>query len=264
MVGDRLRGVLRPLHLVGVIGPPHGRTRVGRRRRRALWRRRLRPCRGRLDRCRCRCRCRRRSGDGPRGRLVAVGRGRRRPRAAAREDAQRIEVPVLVARHADAEVDVRPGHLRVAARADTPDGGALRDGRALPHQQLAEVGEGDHVAVRRQHGKRPTVAWHGPRERDGALRGRADRLARLARHVDAAMLPSGVGIGAESERTEDVPADRPRPRERPTRRDQRERAHDSREGRPEDPSRSVAHDDNTLTRIARRSGVVNGAYTVAR
>jgi len=204
-----------------------------------------RRCRYRCrHRCRCRCgrgRCRRllgrgrlRSGLRPgrrrhRGRLGGRrrrrGRGRglrgrrRRHRRGGRrhgrrpaEQAERVDVALLVRVRAHAEVDVRPLDLGRAARADRADRVTLGDRRALGDVERAEMRQRDVVAVAGEDRQRPPARGDGSREGDGAARGRDDRAARGRADVDAPVLAARVRVrGVERERREHRAVHRPRP-----------------------------------------------------
>jgi hypothetical protein len=106
---------------------------------------------------------------------------------------------VRVRGHADAEVDVGLCVLGLAARADRPDGRALRDGLPLLHGDRAEMHERRGVPVRRLDRDRAAAAGNGSGEGDRAARRRDDALAGASADVDAAMLPARVRVGAEHE-----------------------------------------------------------------
>jgi len=204
-----------------------------RSRRLRRWRRRLHGlCRhGRLRwRAGCgrrRCRGRRRPG------------ARRRPGRsgdpARRQEAHRVEVSVRVGGDAHSQVDVRHRPLGLAARADHADGGALVDLRALDHSDSTEMGERDRQPVAREDADGLAVAWHGAGERHGARGGRVDGLGVGSGDVDAAMLPTRVGVVTEEERTEHGSLRRPRPRGRPRGRCQHGRDRPQENDRPHRP-----------------------------
>jgi hypothetical protein len=153
-------------------------------------------------------RCGGRLGGGRRGRR----RGRRLPPP--RQEAQRVEVPVVVADDAHAEVDVRRRRDCVLARADLADRVALRDRVAAAHRERAELQQGDRMAVRGRDRHAAAARRQRAGERDRAAYGRADGGADGRADVDAAVLAAGVRVGTERERTQDRPVDGPRPRGR--------------------------------------------------
>jgi hypothetical protein len=110
-------------------------------------------------------------------------------------------------------MDVRPGHLRHAARPDRSDNGAFLDDDALEHADRAQVCERDGVAVGGLDRERLAARRHGARERDGSSGRRADGVARGGgAHVDPPVLAAGVRVFAERERAQHGPGSRPRPR----------------------------------------------------
>jgi hypothetical protein len=116
-----------------------------------------------------------------------------------RKERERIEVSVGLARQAHAEVDVRAGGDRVAARAEPGDDGSLLDGLTARDKDLAELQERDGVAVDRQDRDRPASARHCAREGDRAGDGRPHVGAELATDVDAAVLSAEVRVLAQDE-----------------------------------------------------------------
>ncbi len=155
------------------------------------------------------------------------GRGRRHRHGRSRERQHRegVEVALRVGRHAEAQMDVRPGHLRHAARPDRPDKGAFLDDDAFEHANCAQVRERDGIAVGGldRHG----AAARGHRARKGHRpgRGREHDGVRRSAHVDPPVLTAGVRVFAERERAQHGPGSRPRPRlRRRGEREQGERA----------------------------------------
>ena len=180
------------------------RLLAGRHRRRLDGRRRCRHgCRRRCGSC---CRRRRRRRFGRRD-----GSGRRL-RCDARQERERIEVAVVVGIRPDAEVDVRDGQLRRAARADGADRVPLPDRRALRDRHRTEMGEGHGERVPGQDRDRLAAGGNAAGERDDARCRSDDRRAGGAADVDAAVLPARVRMrGIEHERCEHGPGHRPRP-----------------------------------------------------
>ena len=127
-----------------------------------------------------------RRGSGGGRRLVARGQER-----------EWVDVPVRIRRDPDAEVDVWDRVLALAAGADRADRRALAEGRAAVDRDRAEVDERDRVAVLRSHGDGSPARGNGAGEAHDSCRGRADGRSFVAGDVDAAMLPSGVGILSE-------------------------------------------------------------------
>lgn len=152
-------------------------------------------------------------------RLLRRGRRRwrrRRRRVALRTTGQkpeRVDVALRIARHANAEVDVRARELGRAARTHRADHVALADGRATSHRDRAEVNERRRVAVAGLDREREPVRRQGAGVRHGSRCGSAHRSARGARDVDAPADAAGVWVRViERERAENVAVDRPRPR----------------------------------------------------
>ena len=130
---------------------------------------------------------------------VAVALGVRGRRGAERQHRRRVDVPVLVGRPADAEVDVRVGHPGLVARTDRPDAVALDDRRALGHSDGAQVGERDRPAVRRLDRDAPAVARNDAGERDDPRRGRADHRPERPGDVDPAVVAGRLGSSGSNE-----------------------------------------------------------------
>jgi hypothetical protein len=225
--GGRLRG-RHDLQPAGIPGrfrrgdggllAPRRRLRTGRRdnggRRRGLRRcygRRSR--RGLLDALR-----RRRGGRGPRG---------ERDPGAFGQEGERVEIALLLGGASNPQMHVWLAGDRVGALADRADPRSF--GHLLPalHGDRAELQQGHGVPVTGADRQRATSSGNGSGERHGP-RGRcAHRLAERASHIDPAMLSSRVRIRAEGERSEHRPIDRPGPRLRSTRKQQRnQRARD--------------------------------------
>jgi len=168
-----------------------------------------------------RLRGRRRRGRGGRGR-------RRHDPPALGQERERVEVTLFVDGAPNAEVHVWVARDRVGALADRADPRSLGDLLTALHDDRSELQQGHGVAVARADRQRATATGNGSGERHGSRSGRAHRLAERTAHVDPAMLPCRVRIRAEDEGSEHRPVDRPRPRLRAARkqqRDQRARDH---------------------------------------
>ena len=195
-----------------------GAGRQGRRRRSGhrgdvgrLGRREGRGGRGRLAAGR---RCEvdgRRSGRGC-GRRACQRRHCRCRHGPCRKQAERVDIPLRVARAADPELHVR----RVAAAVgEGADRIALGDDGILLDAQLAEVRERHGPAVGRLDRHRLAAPRHGPRERHGPRGGRPHSGARDTADVEPAMLPGGIGVRrVERERREHGAVRGPAPRVR--------------------------------------------------
>jgi hypothetical protein len=153
-----------------------------------------------------------------RGRRARVGRGlrrgvgRRRRRGERRQEEHRVEVALLVAEHADAQLDVRDRVRNQAARADDRDGLALRHGRALHDQERAEMQQGDGIAVGGFDCDRQPVGRDPADEADGSRARREHLAAERALDVDSAVLARRERIvGGEGEALQHRPWNRPRP-----------------------------------------------------
>jgi hypothetical protein len=173
--------------------------RIGRRRRRR------RRC-GRSDRARSRLNGRRGLGDrgrrswlrgadalGSRNRDCVDARRRRR-RNTRRQQGQRIDVPLRIARHARAEVDVGLRQVDHAARPDRPDDRAFSHERPAHHCDRPEVDERGGVAERRLDRQRLTPGRHRSRERNDSLRRGEHRAAARSAEIDAAMLAARIRV----------------------------------------------------------------------
>jgi hypothetical protein len=115
------------------------------------------------------------------------------------QEPERVDIAVRIRRHADAEVDVRLGVLRLAGPTGRADAPALGDLVAARDGDGAEVDERDRVAVGRLDRHRAASAGHGAGERDRAGRRRLDERACRRGDVDAAMLLGRIGIVPEDE-----------------------------------------------------------------
>jgi len=138
------------------------------------------------------------------------GTGRRRG-----QEAQRVEVPLLVGGFPDPEVDVGDVQLGYAARPDGSDGVSLSDGRTAPHSEGAQVHERHRVAIRRLDRHGLSSARDGARERHRARCGSDDRSPGGRADVDPAVLAGRVRMrGIEREGGQHRPCHRPGPAER--------------------------------------------------
>jgi hypothetical protein len=158
-------------------------------------------------------------------RRLRSGRRRRLRRHPGRQQAERIDVAVRVARHAHAEKDVRHERDGVRALADGADNGTLRDEGSAHDARGPELEQRDRVRAGLDRDY-PPPARDRADERDGAAGRRAHVLAHGGADVDAAMLAAGVRVRAEGEGPEDRPVDRPRPGARG--RSEGEHGHDDR------------------------------------
>jgi hypothetical protein len=186
-----------------------------RRRRFGRWRRsrrRRRRRRGRGSHRRAGC-GRRLSGSelwGRRGRHR--GYRRRVGGSPRREQAQRIEVVVVVGAEPDPEMDVRLGVLGLARRARIGDRLPLGDAVAALDPQRAEVRERGPVPAAGRDGHGESIRGHGSRERDIA-RGRSPHRGCAAeRDVDTTMLTRRILVGPDGEPAQNGSVGGPRPR----------------------------------------------------
>jgi hypothetical protein len=186
------------------------RNRLGGARRRGRgWRRGRRRRRDGLDGGhRWLTRGRHGLGSGVRRR---VGSGRRRRKR--RQQELRVDVALLVAEHADAQLHVRDRMRDQAAGTDDGDGLALGHDRAFRDQEGAEVKQGDGVAVGRLDRNREAVGRDAAHEADGSRPRREHLPAERALDVDAAVLARREWIvRGEGEALQYRPRNRPRPR----------------------------------------------------
>jgi hypothetical protein len=146
-----------------------------------------------------------------RGTRRRIRRRRRRGDRTGRQQPERVDVALLFRGPSDPEVDARDGRFRGAARAHRPDRRTLGDRVALGHADRPEVDERDGVAVGREDRDAAPVGRQRARERHDTRRGRPDGRAVRAGDVDAAVLPTRIGVRAERERTHDRAVRGPRP-----------------------------------------------------
>jgi hypothetical protein len=140
-----------------------------------------------------------------------------------RQERLRIDVPLVVGRAPDAEVDVRLCEVAVAALSGRADDVAFGNLRAFAHADRAEMRERHRPAVGRLDRERPAARGHRADEGDEPTGRRKDGRAGIGADVEAAVLPAGVRMRrVEVERLQDRPVDGPRPGAGKRRRDERE------------------------------------------
>jgi hypothetical protein len=123
-----------------------------------------------------------------------------------REERERVEVAVLVARETDPEMHVQLVDLRRTAHADATDDRSLLHAYTAPYCERAEMRERDAVARRRSNAERESVARRSSGVRDDAVRRRHDRRTTCARNVDPTVLAGELRLRAiEQKRPEDGP-----------------------------------------------------------
>jgi hypothetical protein len=177
------------------------------RRRRSLGRDSLgldgRPRRGRRDGG-----SRRRDGRDGRLRL----RRRRLGDGSRRQERQRVDIALILAREPQPEIDERLGEVDNAARADGPDDPALGHPRPAPDADRPEVHERRGVPERHLDRDGLPAGRHRPGECDEPFGGRKHVGSARRPEVDAAVLPGRVRVRTvEGEGTEHRPVDRPSP-----------------------------------------------------
>ncbi len=156
-----------------------------------------------------------------------------------RQQPQRVDVALLVARRTDAEVHIRLCVFGDAARTDAADDRAFADARAPRDRDRPEMQERSGVAERCLDGNCLAAGRHRARERHHPFDRRQHLCARLGAEVDAAMLARRVRMcSVERKRAQYRTVDRPGPRL--CRRNwQRQRADDQNSETPHDFSSSV-------------------------
>ena len=169
---DRLSGGGRCRHRRG----GGGRSRL--RRRRGRGSRRGRRGRGRRRR-------RGRRGSGLRSRRRRGGRGQER---------ERIDVALVLRRHAHAHGHIRGVVRERAARPDRADRRALGHGRVLRDGDRPEMRERDRIPVGRLNRHRFAARGHRAGEADGAARGCDDGCPGGSADVDAAVLAARIRV----------------------------------------------------------------------
>jgi hypothetical protein len=138
-----------------------------------------------------------------------------------RQEEQRVEVTLLVARLPDPEVHVRHLELGHAARADGSDDVALSNDGPAPNAERTKVHERDGVAVRGLDRHGLACVWHGAGERDRSVCRRDDRGSLRGADVDSPVLAARVRVRRiERERDQHRPCHRPGPAERRSRDDE--------------------------------------------
>jgi hypothetical protein len=186
------------------------------------------------------------------------GRGNHDPRALGQER-ERVEVALLVDGAPHAQVHVRVARRCVGALADRAEARTLSHLVATLDCDRAELQQRHGVAVARADRQRATSRRNGAGEGDGPCHGCAHRLADDAAHVDPAMLPCGVRVRPEDERSQHRPVDRPRPRLCAARKQQRaQRARDDREPTHRRTSFVVGGVNDRASNVAAASAVVTG------
>ena len=100
---------------------------------------------------------------------------------------------------------------RVGALAHAPDACSLGHRLAPLDGDGAELEQRDRMPVVGSDRQRPAAVRHGSDERDRPSNGGPHRLADRRSDVDSSVLPARVRVGAEAERPQERPFDRPRP-----------------------------------------------------
>jgi hypothetical protein len=202
-VGSRLRAVSRTR------ASRRGRTArgcrrnplslVGRGRQHSSWRRRRNSRR-----------------RGCRRRRIITRRGpRNRARFQDRQEGERVDIALFLARSTDAEMDEGDRQLDVPGRPDSADDLAFRDRASAPDRVRAEVYERDRVAVLGLDRDRLALPRDSSRKGDRARDRRKDRRPRRRPDVNPAVLPGVVrAVLVEREERQHRPVDRPAPAKR--------------------------------------------------
>lgn len=170
-------------------------------------------------------------------------RGRRRSRSrrnhlggrrgTRRKEPERIEVPLLLARDANAEMHIGRRELRRPARPDRSDRISLTDGRVPAHVDRAEVGERHREPVLGLNRHRLATRRYRSREGHDSSARRDHQAPGLPGDVDPAVLPCCVRVRRiEGKRLQHRASRRPCPsagggREREGRQQRRCPQHDS-------------------------------------
>ena len=151
--------------------------------------------------------------DGRRHRSRGRGRGGRRlgssDHRALRQQPERVDVAVGVGHDPHAEVHVGRRGDGVGALADATDEVAFGHVRASRDLGRAQLEQRHGVAVAGLDRQRPAASGHRSDERDQARRRRAHPVACRCPDVDATVLAGGIHVGAEGERPQHRPVDRP-------------------------------------------------------
>jgi hypothetical protein len=108
-------------------------------------------------------------------------------------------------------MDVGLARDRVHARPDDADDGSLGDLVASPDRDRTELKQRDGETIRSLDRERAAAVGERAAERDPAGRRRTNGCTERSSHVEAAVLPAGVGVVAEGEAPEHWSVDGPRP-----------------------------------------------------
>ena len=128
------------------------------------------------------------------------------------QERQRVDVSLLLRRHADAEVDVGLRQLDGAAGPDSADDGALAHDRAPRDPDRPEMDKRRRVTERRLDRNGLAAGRHRAREGDDSPRRRDDLRPRGSAQVDPAVLSACVRMRTvEGERSQHRAVDRPCP-----------------------------------------------------
>jgi hypothetical protein len=137
---------------------------------------------------------------------------RRRGRDARRQQGQRIDVALRIARHTGPEVHVRLRQFDDAARADGSHHRRFSHERPARHSDRPEVDKRGRIAKRRLDRHRLPAGRHRPGKGHHALRRREHGVAAGCAEVDAAVLAARVGVRVvEQERPQHRAVHGPRP-----------------------------------------------------
>jgi hypothetical protein len=148
-------------------------------------------------------------GNGRRGRLCGR-RGRRR--RARRQQGERIDIALRIARHARAEVHVRIREPDHAARPDGPDDRPFPDECTSRHADRPQVDERRGVPERRLDRHGLPAGRDRPGEGHDSLGGGEHRAAAGSAEIDAAVLAARVRVRmVERKRPQHRAVDGPRP-----------------------------------------------------
>jgi hypothetical protein len=139
-----------------------------------------------------------------------AGCGRRNP---GRQQGQRIDVALRIARHAGPEVHVRVGQVDRAARADGSHDSRFSYELSARHGDRPEVDERGRISGRRLDRHRLAAGRHGPGKGHHTLCGCEHGAAGVCTKIDTPVLSARVGVRVvEQKRPHHRPVDRPRPR----------------------------------------------------
>jgi len=249
-------------------GREHRGCRRGRRERRGgtgRYGRRLDRCSG-GGRCGRDDRVRSRAGGACR-RGGACCRGERRGRRSirrsggrvaggnsGRQQAEWVDVALLVVGRTHPELDERLAHAGLRRRPDRPDAVALGDSRALADRDRAQARERHRPAVGGLDRQRMSADRHRARIRHDSRGRGADDGAELACHLDHAMLAGRIGmLRIERVRLEHGAVGRPRPRARGRR--ESERGDEDEQEAPHEQTSRVVLVENVIHRRDRPSAL---------